>query len=247
LSSRGEPWTSRPILRPEAYGALRPTKIELAETHISWAFLLDADVFKVKKPVALGFVDFRSIEQRKVACDAEVSTIADRVGLELSAPVIEADRTRKAILGVEATHPIDESVWQGAYDPAFTEKVYAEVLRRADVVLASGRPVVVDASFRSRAMRRAVQDLACRHHVPFRFIECRADPSVCRARLVARAGGRGVSDGRLEIFDAFRARFETVDELAPDDHVVLDTTRPLDENITALRARLDAWPPGLTG
>src|ERR1700682_6013298 len=60
------------LLRPDAYGALRPTRIDLAETHISWVFLLDADVFKVKKPVDLGFVDFRSLERRKAACDAEV-------------------------------------------------------------------------------------------------------------------------------------------------------------------------------
>jgi aminoglycoside phosphotransferase family enzyme/predicted kinase len=173
------------------------------------------------------------------------STIAERASLELSAPVIDADRTRKAILGTEASHPVDEPAWEGAYAPAFTEKVYAEVLRRADVVLASGRPVVVDASFRSRAMRQAAQDLASRHNVPFRFIECRADPAVCRSRLVARESQRGVSDGRLEIFDAFCARFEPVDELAPDDHLVLDTTRPLDESAASLRARLDSWPPGL--
>ena len=149
------------------------------------------------------------------------------------------------MLGVDATHPIHEPAWQGAYDPGFTEKVYAEVLRRAEVVLASGRPVVVDASFRSRSMRRAAQELASHHCVPFRFIECRADAAVCRSRLLARAGERGASDGRLEIFDAFCASFESVDELAPDDHLVLDTTRPLEENVAVLRARLDVWPSGL--
>jgi uncharacterized protein len=172
------------------------------------------------------------------------STIAERIGLEMSAPVIDADRTRKAMLGVEARNPIHESAWQGAYHPAFTEKVYSEVLRRADVALASGRPVVVDASFRSRAMRQAVQDLSRRHSVPFRFVECRAEFATCRSRLVARAGERGVSDGRLEIFDAFCARFEPIVELSPGDHVVLDTTRPLEESVTTLRSRLDVWPPG---
>jgi len=173
------------------------------------------------------------------------STIAAQASLELSAPVVEADRTRKAVLGTAATEPLDEPPWQGAYDPAVTEAVYAEVLRRADLVLTSGRPVIVDASFRSRAMRRAAQDLASRHNVPFRFIECRADPSICRSRLAARTRERGVSDGRLEIFDAFCARFEAVDELAVDDHIVLDTTRPLDESTAALREHLDTWPPGL--
>jgi aminoglycoside phosphotransferase family enzyme/predicted kinase len=170
------------------------------------------------------------------------STIAECLGSELSAPVVEADRTRKSMLGVEPTHPVHDAAWQGAYEPAFTEKVYAEVLRRADVVLASGRPVVIDASFRSRAMRRAARELASRHNVPFRFVECRVDPSVCKARLAARAGASGVSDGRLEILDAFQARLEPVDDLAPDDHLVLDTTRSVQENVEALRACLDAWP-----
>ncbi|MGA7123154.1 MAG: AAA family ATPase [Polyangiaceae bacterium] len=172
------------------------------------------------------------------------STIAEQASLELSAPIVDADRTRKGMLGVESARPIDEPPWHGAYEPAFTDRVYAEVLRRAEIVVASGRPVVIDASFGSRAMRSAAQDLACRHNVPFRFVECRADPSVCRSRLTQRAIHRGVSDGRLEVFDAFCARYEAVDELSPDDHLVLDTTRPLGESIAALRARLECWPQG---
>src|SRR5262249_15873217 len=59
------------LLRPKAYPEPRPSKIELAGTHISWVFLLDREVYKVKKPVELGFLDFRSLEQRKAACEAE--------------------------------------------------------------------------------------------------------------------------------------------------------------------------------
>jgi hypothetical protein len=113
------------------------------------------------------------------------------------------------------------------------------------VVLSSGRPVVVDASFRSGALRKAAQGLASHYHVPFRFIEFKADAAVCRTRL-ALSGQRGASDGRLEIFDAFCARFEPVNELPPSDHIAVDTARPLDENLATLRGCLDAWPPGLS-
>ncbi len=175
------------------------------------------------------------------------STIASEIADETSAPVIEADRTRKAMLGVEATRRVRETPWTGAYDPAFTGEVYAEVLRRAAVVLESGRPVILDASFRSRDMRRAARDLARAHHVPFRFVECRATPEVCRARLVRRERTGGVSDGRLEIFDAFCKRFEPVSELADYEHIVVDTTRTVSESSSALRARLATWPLGLAG
>lgn len=173
------------------------------------------------------------------------TTVADRLGFEMSAPVVDADHTRKQLLGVQATAPVHDGAWQGAYDLAFTEAVYAEVFRRAGVVLASGRSVIVDASFRSRALRARARDLATRYGVPFRLVECRASPEVCRARLRERARGASVSDGRLEIFDDFVARWEPIDELPADEHIVIDTGSPLADNLVVLRNALQTWPPGL--
>jgi aminoglycoside phosphotransferase family enzyme/predicted kinase len=172
------------------------------------------------------------------------STLADRVGEELSAPVVDADRTRKAMLGVKPTERLGDAAWTGAYDPRFTESVYNEVLRRAGVVLDSGRPVVLDASFRSVDMRNAARELARRHNAPFRFVECRATADVCRARLAVRERQGGVSDGRLAIFDAFCARFEPVDEVPSAEHFVIDTTLPIERNMAALRSVLETWPRG---
>ena len=173
------------------------------------------------------------------------STVADRLGFEMSAPVVDADRTRKQLLGVQATAPVHEGAWQGAYDPTFTEAVYAEVFRRAAVVLESGRSVIVEASFRSRALRARARELAARHGVPFRLVECRASPEICRQRLRERARGASVSDGRLEIFDDFVARWEPIDELPAPEHIVIDTAGPLADNLVVLRNALRTWPPGL--
>ncbi|MDB4998281.1 MAG: hypothetical protein JWM74_5713 [Myxococcaceae bacterium] len=175
------------------------------------------------------------------------STIAGYIGDAMSAPVIDADRTRKSMLGVAPTRAMPETPWHGAYDPSFTEEVYAEVLRRAAVVLASGRPVVLDGSFRSPRMRRAARELAATYGAPFRFVECRADGSVCRTRLVSREAELGVSDGRLAIFDAFCARFMPVTELPSPEHITIDTTRPTGETRRVLRAALDTWPRGFGG
>lgn len=172
------------------------------------------------------------------------STIAEHLADEMSAPVVDADRTRKAMMGVEAHQPMHERAWAGAYDPGFTERVYAEALRRAEVVVSSGRPVILDASFRSAAMREAARQLAKRCGVPFRFVECRADSDVCRARLSERERSVSVSDGRLAVFDAFRERFEPVTELCAAEHIVLDTSRPIEDSLRRLREHLDTWPLG---
>jgi uncharacterized protein len=178
------------------------------------------------------------------------STIAELVARERSAPIVDADRTRKFMAGARPTDPLHTGAWQGAYDPGFTDQVYAEVLRRAEVVLGSGRPVIVDASFRSRAFRRQAKALADRLGVPFRFVECRADPELCRARLQARAATSSVSDGRLEIFDDFVASYEPVsaaDGLASDELLVLDTGQPLEVTTRELRQHVATWPAGLHG
>ena len=47
--------------------------MRLVETHISRVFLLERDVFKIKRPVDLGFLDFTTLEQREAACHAEVA------------------------------------------------------------------------------------------------------------------------------------------------------------------------------
>ena len=174
------------------------------------------------------------------------STVAQRIGKELNAPIVDSDRTRKFLLGVHPEDPIHVPAWQGAYAPEATEAVYAELLRRAAVVLESGRPVILDASFSRRRHREAAHRLAADHGAPFRFVECRAKRATLEERLRHRSLRPAVTDGRLEILDDFAARWESVDELAGHDVQVLDTSQPLDANIDLLGKRLETWPAGLT-
>lgn len=173
------------------------------------------------------------------------STVAREISHALGAPIVDADHTRKELAGVEAETPLRHGSWQGAYTPERSQTVYAEVFRRGAEVLTSGRPLVLDASFRSREHRWRARQLARRFGVPFLFVECQADPATCRQRLRQRESRQPVSDGRLEIFDDFVARFENVTELANDEHLVLDTRRPLGENLEILKRTLPTWPEGL--
>lgn len=45
---------------------------ELTETHISWVFLCDTFVYKIKKPIRYSFLDFSTIEKRKFYCEREI-------------------------------------------------------------------------------------------------------------------------------------------------------------------------------
>jgi len=60
------------MLKPETYPD--PTgKIELIQTHISFVFLTENYVYKVKKPVNFGFLDFSTLEKRKMYCEKELT------------------------------------------------------------------------------------------------------------------------------------------------------------------------------
>jgi len=49
------------------------TRVDLLQTHISWLFLTDHHVYKVKKPVNFGFLDYTTLERRREMCTREVT------------------------------------------------------------------------------------------------------------------------------------------------------------------------------
>src|SRR4030042_1909118 len=59
------------LLSPEAYPH-KVGRIDLIQTHISYVFLAGDFVYKVKKPVDLGFLDFTTLEKRRHFCEEEV-------------------------------------------------------------------------------------------------------------------------------------------------------------------------------
>ncbi|MDZ4186047.1 MAG: AAA family ATPase [Desulfuromonadales bacterium] len=59
------------LLNPHVYPS-PPGTIELRETHASCIYLTEKKVYKIKKPVNLGFLDFSTLEQRHHFCLQEV-------------------------------------------------------------------------------------------------------------------------------------------------------------------------------
>ncbi len=59
------------MMKPEFYN--HPVQhCQLIETHISWVLLTGDFVYKVKKPVNFGFLDFSTLEKRKFYCEEEL-------------------------------------------------------------------------------------------------------------------------------------------------------------------------------
>jgi len=59
------------LMKPDAYDG-EAGQIELTQTHISFVFLTRNFVYKVKKAVDLGFLDFTTLEKRRFFCEKEL-------------------------------------------------------------------------------------------------------------------------------------------------------------------------------
>src|SRR3954454_13400858 len=71
--SAGElPPLIRGLLDPAAYPQ-PPATVELRQTHISYVLLAGERVYKIKKPVALGFLDYSTLARRTYYCRREVA------------------------------------------------------------------------------------------------------------------------------------------------------------------------------
>ena len=75
------------LLQPEAYPD-PVERVELVETHISYLFLTGRHVYKVKKPVDFGFLDFTSLDQRRYYCEQEVA-VNRRIAPQVYLGVVE--------------------------------------------------------------------------------------------------------------------------------------------------------------
>ncbi len=59
------------LLKVDRY-EFQPEEVELVQTHASWVFLAGDYVYKVKKPVDYGFLDFSTLAQRLFCCEEEL-------------------------------------------------------------------------------------------------------------------------------------------------------------------------------
>jgi aminoglycoside phosphotransferase family enzyme/predicted kinase len=144
------------------------------------------------------------------------STAAQRLADRLGGAVIASDRVRKRLAGLAPEERAGAPAGRGIYTEAWNERTYAALLERAEPVLASGRPALLDATFAAVADRRRALARAQALGVPAWLVEVRCDESVARERLQRRArAGRDPSDAGPELLAASLARFEPPDEWPP--------------------------------
>lgn len=87
-----------------------PTEsVKLIQTHISWLFLTDTHVFKIKKPVSFGFLDFSTQELRRYYCNEELR-LNRRLCPDMYIKVIALRKTSNGVSFIGKGSIIDHAV-----------------------------------------------------------------------------------------------------------------------------------------
>jgi len=134
------------------------------------------------------------------------STLARELAKRINAQLIRSDVVRKELAGLKPDESARNSYEQGIYDSTWTEKTYAECLRRAAQYFAEGRRVIIDASFGQERHRRDATTLALNWCVPFTFFLCTANSETIRRRLAQR--NNDASDADWHVYEKAANRWE---------------------------------------
>lgn len=120
---------------PDAY-PYPVDSVQRIETHISWVLLAGEYVYKIKKPLDLGFLDFSTLEARKHYCEEELR-LNRRTAPELYLDVIAIGSTpEQPILGGDGP-AIEYAVKMRRFDP---DQGFDHLLKRGEL----GRSDIID-------------------------------------------------------------------------------------------------------
>ena len=115
--------------------------------------------------------------------------LADRVG----AQVVSTDEVRRELQESGTVTGAPGVLDRGLYSPENVGEVYHAVLRHAHLLLAGGRSVILDGTWRDPRHRAAAQELAEETHSALSEILCIASAETAASRVADRPGG-GASD-----------------------------------------------------
>lgn len=125
------------------------------------------------------------------------TSVAEYAATQLDAELVRTDVVRKDIID----------------DPEYTDeeadRVYGELLARAERFVERDGVVVLDGTFHDRSFRERTLATADELDADYRFLEVECDPSIARERIRERVGDE--SDADVEVHDMFRDIYDPLD------------------------------------
>jgi aminoglycoside phosphotransferase family enzyme/gluconate kinase len=130
------------------------------------------------------------------------STVAQMLLESYGAVRVRSDVERKRLAGLHPMARSESELDSGLYSADLSRQTYARLGELARIVIGSGLPVIVDATFLRRVQRDAMRALATSLEVPFVILDTTAPDDVLRARVrVRRELGHDVSEATAVVLE----------------------------------------------
>jgi uncharacterized protein len=144
------------------------------------------------------------------------SALAGALADRLSWSVLSSDRIRKELADLPAAQPAHAGFHSGIYAPFWTERTYAEVVRRAAELTSHGESVILDATWVSAEHRAAAAAMADRMVADLVQLQCTAPAALAEQRIRRR------TDSLSDAYPEVAARMAQTQAPWPDA-VAIDT------------------------
>jgi hypothetical protein len=167
------------------------------------------------------------------------TVLAEALAKRLALEVVSSDVTRKQLASIPLTEHCFEGFNSGIYSPEFSILTYDTMFQKAKVVLGEGGSVILDASFIKAGERERAKKLAEETNSDLFILECVLDEAAVKQRLEHRLGTETASDGRWEIYELQKKKFEPVLEAAPSKHVIINTAVSIEESMRRVLEMVD--------
>lgn len=135
------------------------------------------------------------------------STLAENICDHFGYVRLASDEIRKDLTGTAHDEHRFAEPGAGIYRPEMVDATYREQCREAELLLAMGQGVVLDASWTSAQHRALARETARRCGAELVEIECAVDPAIARERIARRMlDVSNPSDATPEVVDFMAAR-----------------------------------------
>lgn len=149
------------------------------------------------------------------------TTLATALASRVGSDILSTDTIRRELLGAS---PSPSAFNEGHYAPELRQRVYQEMLHRADTLLKQGLSLVLDGAFLTTAQRRAAVALAeVSGAIPL-LVHCVCPATVACERIERRASGSSLSEARPELYPSQQSAEEPFNE---GEVIEVDTTNAL--------------------
>jgi hypothetical protein len=157
------------------------------------------------------------------------STLAGQLAPSLGAVHVRSDVERKRLAGLEPLERTAAGLDAGIYAADMTASTYERLAECAEASLRGRVPIIVDASFLTRAERQRFASLATRQAAAFVILHCTASDAALRQRIRERSRRQNdASEADEAVLDGQLARAELPEARDRASVITIDTERALD-------------------